>query len=165
MTTTTLPAAHDLPDAPPRRRNGILKLIAVGKFLKAGLMLSVGLGALDLLRPDVAAQLKAWAAALTTTTLHTLERELVDLATDLPPGELETVGVLAFLLATLFTVEGVGLWLARRWAEYLTVLATLSLVPVEIYELYERHTLLRLAALAINLLVAAYLIYRLRRHD
>jgi uncharacterized membrane protein (DUF2068 family) len=165
MSTTTLPAAHDLPLTPPRRRNGILKLIAVGKFLKAGLMLGVGLGALDLLRPDVAALLQAWAAALTTTTLHSLERNLVDWATDLPPSELETVGVLAFLLATLFTVEGVGLWLARRWAEYLTVLATLSLVPVEIYELYERHTLLRLAALTINLLVAAYLIYRLRRHE
>ena len=55
-------------------------------------------------------------------------------------------------------VEGVGLWLARRWAEYLTVVATAAFLPLEVYELTRTVTVTKLAAFAINVVVVAYLI-------
>jgi hypothetical protein len=45
-------------------------------------------------------------------------------------------------------VEGVGLWLRKRWAEWLTVIATSLLVPFEIYELIHRPSPLKAAGRA-----------------
>ena len=76
---------------------------------------------------------------------------------------LEALGVGAFLYAVLFTIEGMGLWRGKRWAEYLTVIATLSLVPLELFELIRAVTPARVAALVVNFAVAAYLIWRISR--
>ena len=43
----------------------------------------------------------------------------------------------------LFVVEGIGLLLHKRWAEYFTVITTGLLMPIEIYELVHRPTILR----------------------
>ncbi len=37
--------------------------------------------------------------------------------------------------AALEGMEAVGLWLVKRWAEYLTFVATTILLPLEVYEL------------------------------
>jgi uncharacterized membrane protein (DUF2068 family) len=68
----------------------------------------------------------------------------------------------ALLYAALETTEGVGLAMRRRWAEYLTVIATGVLIPYEFYEVLRRPTLLKVGALALNLAVVGYLAYRKR---
>lgn len=60
--------------------------------------------------------------------------------------------------AVLEAVEGVGLWFGRRWAEYLTFLATILLLPIEIYELSHRVSVLKIVTLVINLAIAVYLL-------
>ncbi len=64
--------------------------------------------------------------------------------------------------ALLEGVEAVGLWFAKRWAEYLTFVATIVFVPYEIDELIKSVTALKVVALIINLAVAAYLLYAKR---
>jgi uncharacterized membrane protein (DUF2068 family) len=54
--------------------------------------------------------------------------------------------------------EAVGLWLGRRWAEYLTFIATVVFVPYEIYELTKSITWLKVLALVINLVIVIYLL-------
>jgi len=54
--------------------------------------------------------------------------------------------------------EGVGLWLLKRWGEYFAVLATSLFVPIEIYELTERVTWIRVGALAINIAAVVYIL-------
>ena len=49
--------------------------------------------------------------------------------------QLRIIGILALGYGGLELVEGVGLWLDQLWAEYLTVIATSLLVPIEVYEL------------------------------
>jgi uncharacterized membrane protein (DUF2068 family) len=68
------------------------------------------------------------------------------------------VAVGLLLYGLLEAVESVGLWLAKRWAEYLTVVATAAFLPVELYELLKAITLTRLGALGLNLLIVGYLI-------
>jgi uncharacterized membrane protein (DUF2068 family) len=68
----------------------------------------------------------------------------------------------AFAYAALEGAEGVGLAMRRRWAEYLTVLATGALIPFEAYEVVHKLTLLRAGALLLNLAVVGYLAYRKR---
>lgn len=73
---------------------------------------------------------------------------------------LVAVGVLAY--GALELLEGVGLWLMRRWGEYVAVVGTSVFVPLEVYEIAESATWLRLSALALNLFAVVYLLWTKR---
>jgi uncharacterized membrane protein (DUF2068 family) len=64
--------------------------------------------------------------------------------------------------AVLEGVEAVGLWLAKRWAEYLTFIATTVLLIPEVYELTGRITIIKIITLIINLAVVGYLVFAKR---
>jgi uncharacterized membrane protein (DUF2068 family) len=64
--------------------------------------------------------------------------------------------------AVLKSIEAVGLWFARRWAEYLTFVSTLVFIPVEIHELIKSITALKVLAFVINVAIAVYLLYAKR---
>ena len=68
------------------------------------------------------------------------------------------VGAAIAAYALLEGVEAVGLWLGRRWAEYLTFVATVVFVPYEIYELTKSVTALKVLTLVINLAIVVYLL-------
>ena len=73
------------------------------------------------------------------------------------PAHLYWIGFLLVGYASLEAVEMVGLWMAKRWAEYLTFVATLAFVPLEVYELASGFGWLKLVTLLLNLAVVAYL--------
>lgn len=77
-------------------------------------------------------------------------------------GNLYAVAGVVSAYAVLETVEMVGLWYARRWAEYLTFVATVLLIPVEVYEIVDKVSVLKLITLAINVAIAAYLLWAKR---
>jgi uncharacterized membrane protein (DUF2068 family) len=56
----------------------------------------------------------------------------------------------------------VGLWLTKRWAEYLTFVATVILIPFEIYELTSSVSGLKLVTFLLNVVIAAYLLWSKR---
>jgi uncharacterized membrane protein (DUF2068 family) len=70
------------------------------------------------------------------------------------------IGLAAYALIEL--VEGIGLWLGQRWGEYFAMVATSVFLPYEIYDLAVKVTWLRVAALAINVLLVVYLIWTKR---
>ncbi len=72
------------------------------------------------------------------------------------------LGLLVAGYAVLEGVEMVGLWLNRRWAEYLTSVAVAVFIPFEIYELSKGVSALKAIAFVINLAVLAYLLYAKR---
>ena len=67
-------------------------------------------------------------------------------------------GVVVVAYALLEAVEMVGLWLGRRWAEYLTFVATTALLPLEVYELSRSLSALKALTFAINLAIVVYLL-------
>jgi len=73
---------------------------------------------------------------------------------------LVAAGVLAY--GVLQLTEAVGLWLMKRWGEYVAVIGTSLFIPLEVYEIVERTTWLRLAALAVNLAAVAYIVWTKR---
>jgi uncharacterized membrane protein (DUF2068 family) len=73
-------------------------------------------------------------------------------------------GGIAFAYGVLEVVEGYGLWMRHRWAEWLTVVATSLLFIPEVWELANRFSVLKVLALVVNAVVVGYLILRLRRH-
>jgi uncharacterized membrane protein (DUF2068 family) len=60
--------------------------------------------------------------------------------------------------------EGTGLFLRKRWAEYFTIIATSSFIPLEIYEIVRRVTLGKIILLLINLAVVVYLAVEVRQN-
>jgi uncharacterized membrane protein (DUF2068 family) len=74
------------------------------------------------------------------------------------PAHLITLSLVLLAYAALEALEGVGLWFNKRWAEYLTFVATTVLIPYEVYELTLRVSAFKLVVLVINLAVALYLL-------
>jgi uncharacterized membrane protein (DUF2068 family) len=72
-------------------------------------------------------------------------------------------GIVALGYGVLEGAEAYGLWMRRRWGEWLTVLATSLLFIPEIWELSKNASPLKVGALLVNIAVVAYLIRRLRR--
>ena len=56
-------------------------------------------------------------------------------------AKLKAISVGTFFYAALMLTEGIGLALRKRWAEYLTIFATSSFIPLEIYELIKGFTI------------------------
>jgi uncharacterized membrane protein (DUF2068 family) len=81
---------------------------------------------------------------------------------ELSTTTLYVVAAVAAGYAVLEAVEAVGLWYQKRWAEYLTFVATCLLLPYEIYELTKAVSVFKIGALAVNLAVAAYLLFAKR---
>ena len=139
-----------------------LRAIAVYKFCKALVLVIVALGALQLSHPEVAARVQRWVEAFAASSERRAVQHVLGFITGLSPQRLELVAIGAVLYTVLFTVEGVGLWLGKRWAAYLTVIATSLFVPVEMFALARHVSAPRAAVLVVNLAVVAYLVHHLR---
>jgi uncharacterized membrane protein (DUF2068 family) len=135
-------------------RGLLIGVVAVGIFRFNGLQTSVQQAIdvyLPLLRP-LAAQLGIRLEDL--AALHLIEQALA-----LPAHTVTLVasGIAAYALLNL--VEATGLWLMKRWGEYVAVIGTSLFLPLEIHEIILKLTPLRVGALVINLFLVAYLVW------
>lgn len=145
-----------------RERTWTIHFISLEKMVKGILLIAITYKLLSLLGSDV----HAWAADFVgrhgineaNKYVHSVLEKLVGV------GDSQLVGfsIAAFLYAVLLFTEGIGLWFQKRWAEYLTAISTALFIPVEIYEIYERFTWVRIAILVINLFIVWYLATRLK---
>lgn len=110
----------------------------------------------------VVADLQHGAGGAPVQTGHVGILHELDKAFSLKSGTLHVVGLAVAAYAVLEGVEAVGLWYARRWAEYLTFLATSLFLPLEIYELTQKLSPLKIIALIVNIAVVIYLLYAKR---
>jgi uncharacterized membrane protein (DUF2068 family) len=58
----------------------------------------------------------------------------------------------------LQVAEGIGLWVLKRWGEYVAVVGTTLFIPLEVYELTDKISWLKVVALVINLAAVIYLL-------
>ncbi len=142
-----------------------LRVIAGFKLLQALLLFVVGLGALGLLQSDWQHDFVDWLDALSLREGRRLTSELAAKAAD-ALGEtsvrrLVLIAIGCFIYGGVFVVEATGLWLKKRWAEYLTTIVTASLLPFEGMELMHRPSPPSILTLVVNLLVVGYLVWRL----
>ncbi|MEP9414633.1 DUF2127 domain-containing protein [Gordonia sp. VNQ95] len=86
----------------------------------------------------------------------------VEKATSLSATAIVLIGCAVLLYAASQFVEAYGLWFAKRWGEYFAVIVTGAFIPLEIYELLERITVLRIGLLAINIAAVVWLIWSKR---
>jgi uncharacterized membrane protein (DUF2068 family) len=139
-----------------------LRLIALFKLLKSLLLIIVGVSALRLIHTDMTSLVTEWVLRLGLDPGSRQVGRFLVQAAALTPGRLRELGVGSLVYAGLFLTEGVGLWWLKRWAEWLTLLITSSLIPLEAYEIYRHPTVVRVLLVLVNLGVVAYLVYRIR---
>ena len=147
----------------PRRRDRFMQAIAIFKLLKSILFLLAALGAFGLMQQGVADRAREWGSDLAFTSGQKLVPRVIMLLTGLSRSKIGALGLVALFYAALFATEGVGLWREKRWAEYLTVAATGSLIPFEIWEIFHQPSPIKFATFIGNVVVVIYLILRLRK--
>ena len=140
-----------------------LWLIAAFKLVKGLGLLILAIGALNLLHKDVAAEVERWINLLRFDPQNHLIRKLLEKIGMVDDRKLEELSIGTFFYSALLLTEGVGLALRQRWAEYVTIVTTASLLPLEIYEISRRVTTGRIVLLLINIAVVIYLVIEVRR--
>lgn len=111
---------------------------------------------------DAASTLARWVARLPLHPgSHWVDGALSPLL-PVDPRTLRAIGAGTFVYGAVFLTEGTGLILRKRWAEYLTAIATGSFLPLELYELVERVRVARALLVAVNVVIVLYLVARLR---
>src|ERR1700731_2541640 len=141
-----------------------LLVIAAFKLLKGLALLAVGIGAHTLINKDLVALLEHWVNVFRIDPNNQYLHALLERIADLNPHRLMEVSFGTFFYATLLLTEGVGLAMGKRWAEYFTIIATSSFIPLEIYEIFRHTNVTKIVVLLINVAVVWYLVLELRRH-
>jgi uncharacterized membrane protein (DUF2068 family) len=149
----------------PLRDKIVLRLIAVNRLLHFVVLgaIAVVIFAFASHREALRGRFYRVVADLQTGTSaqHPADHGLlhdIDRAFSLESGTLRLVGAVFLVYALVEGVEAFGLWYAKRWAEYLTFVVTASLLPLEVYELAHRVSVLKIITIAINLAVVVYLL-------
>lgn len=141
----------------------VLRLIAIYKLLHGLLFFGIGFGLIKLKHHDVPQVLLTYVVEpLHFSPENKMIDWLLDEAAKLTPHAIMLLSYAAFFYATLFCIEGVGLYRRKHWAEYFVIIVTGSLLPFEIWTLILRVEWWKCGAVFGNLLILTYLIHRLR---
>ena len=141
-----------------------IRLIAAFKLFKGLVLLAVGIGAVKLVHKDIAFELERWADMFRVDPNNHYIHLLLERFLTLDARKLKELSVGTFFYSALLLTEGTGLLLGQRWAEYFTIIATSSFIPLEVYEIAKRVRPAKLIVLLLNLVVVAYLVIVLRRN-
>ena len=143
-------------------RFGVLRTIALYKLVKVVLLLGVAYGELRLRDASLAAKLLSWAQARPYGLEHRIVGQLMEWFGSLSVSRIHALRIVTLAYAAVFAIEGIGLWLEKRWAEWLTTIITASLIPLEAWEIFLRPTIGKVLILLANIAVVAYLIWHVR---
>jgi uncharacterized membrane protein (DUF2068 family) len=141
-----------------------LAAIAVFKLVKGALLLLVGLGLLKLMHADIATLFSRLIEALHLNADSRIIHTLVLKVDALQPHSVLVAALVSLGYAGMLLLEGIGLWLERSWAAYLTVISTSLLLPFELYEVIDRVSMIRVGVLVLNLVIVLYLLIQLKKH-
>jgi len=147
-----------------RPHNPALAAIAMYKFVKAALSVLSAIVAWRLMNPHVEAAMHEWAQSLPVGFSEHLLHEALAQVSGVPAFRWRQLGIVSLVYASVFTLEGVGLWRERRWAEYLTIVTSSLLLPFEFIAVVHHVTVVRTAVLLANAVIVAYLIIVTTRH-
>jgi uncharacterized membrane protein (DUF2068 family) len=145
-----------------KQSRGLL-LIAVFKILKGLALLAVGFGALHFVHRGLAAEMAHWVDVLRIDPHNRYLLWLLERLSKVDGKKLRELSIGTFFYSVLFLCEGTGLALGKRWAEYLTIISTASLMPIEILEIYRGPSAAKFLLLLVNLVIVGYLVREVRR--
>jgi uncharacterized membrane protein (DUF2068 family) len=168
------PAGHGPADQAPIVLRGkalrdatVLRVFAVERWLRALVLVLLGVAVLKFESAQASLQqlfaqiipaAKPLADLLNIDLEHSPTVDRIESLLGAHRSTLTWIAVALFVYGAIQVAEGVGLWSLQRWGEYLAVIATSLFLPLEVYELTEKVTWLRVLAFVVNLALVAYLV-------
>lgn len=145
--------------------DAFIKVIIVERIIKSTVLVALAIGLIFAGRTGLLTQWADYAQdqlnlSATDSLFEQILFRLLAYVGNFP--HVTTLAIVAIAYALLEGTEGVGLAMRRRWAEYLTVIATGILIPYEAYEVIHHATLFKVGALLLNVAVVGYLAWRKR---
>jgi uncharacterized membrane protein (DUF2068 family) len=140
-----------------------LLLIAIFKIAKSAFFFCLGVGAVHFLHKDLGDAALRLARELRFDSDNRAVALVLDKIDLIDAHRLRQIGVATFGYSAVAFTEGIGLLLERTWAEYLTLVLTVSFLPWELYELFRHATWIKAGLFAFNLAVLGYLVWLLDR--
>ena len=135
-----------------------LRVIAIYEVIKTLCLVFVAFVAFGLHQTQNFERLVHMLEHLSLQDSSDMRWRLVQLLQEMGPSKFMAIGIVALGYAAVFATEGIGLWLGKHWAEWFTVIATGSLIPVEVYEMFHKFGWLKLGALVGNVVIVIYLV-------
>jgi len=146
-----------------KHRNGksdwAIVAIGIFKLVKSTSLLALGAALIHWRNKDLGAVASRWIGNVWLGR-SSFDAVLVKLSL-MSQKTIDEFAIGSFVYSVLLSVEGIGLCLRKRWAEFLTVGITASLLPFEFYELYHRVTTTGVVITVLNVAILVYLIVRL----
>jgi uncharacterized membrane protein (DUF2068 family) len=139
------------------------RVIGTMKLISGALALAVAIGLFHFFDHDPGQEAERIVSHLGLDRQNQVINTVISRLTGIDRAHLRAVEAGTFFYATLHLIEGIGLILKRRWAEYLVVVATSSLIPFEVFEIAKKHSLLRISLLIVNAGIVIYLIAMLQK--
>ena len=124
--------------AAQKPRDRVIWLIAALKTFKGVLLLAAAIGLLKLVHRDVAAVVWQCIKTLHVDPENRYIQTVLVKASIANARQLQALSLGSFVYAGLLLIEGIGLFLQQRWAQYFSVLITASFVPLEVWELMKK---------------------------
>jgi uncharacterized membrane protein (DUF2068 family) len=146
-----------------KHHDGGLLAIGLLKLIEAVFFFLVGIGAIHFIHHDLGDSALRLATRLRVDPDGRFITWIINHLDEITAHRLKQIGIATIFYAGLRTTEGAGLVMEKRWAEYLTVIATVAFLPWELFELVRHPDWVRGCLLGTNLIVLAYLIWWLRR--
>ena len=139
-----------------------LRGIAIYHLLKAAFFFGLGFGLLHLLHQDIAILINDYLVEpFKLAPYGKILKGLLEWTSTLTPHWLRLISYLFICYGSIFAVEGVGLYLRKRWAEFMVVIVVSSLLPFEIYEICLCLAWWKFLLLLGNIFIVTFLVRRL----
>ena len=136
-----------------------MRIVALFEALKGTLVLFVGFGLLSLVHRDVQATAERLVQHLHLNPARHYPRIFIQAAAHINDTGLRSLAVLAFLYAVVRLIEAYGLWRMKVWAEWFAIISGTIYLPIEVYEIFEHVTWMRVMVFIINAFIVGYLVY------
>lgn len=141
----------------PGHHHAGLRLVALLEAAKGAVVILAGLGFMALLHRDVQAVAEEIVRHLHFNPASHYPRIFLDAAAHVTDARLWMMALTAAVYATVRIVEAYGLWREQVWAEWFGILSGSIYLPVEVYELTVRISVVKLSILFVNIVVVGWL--------
>ncbi|MGA2441900.1 MAG: DUF2127 domain-containing protein, partial [Tepidisphaeraceae bacterium] len=131
-------------DSPPSgahsRRPGavLLRLIGAFKILKGVALIAAAISVFHLIHKNIADVIVEWSRRLHIAPGYFFVERLVERVQSVTERQLVVLAVVLLIYSAMFLIEGTGLMMMKHWAEWMTVITTSGLIPIELYEMIHR---------------------------
>jgi uncharacterized membrane protein (DUF2068 family) len=145
----------------------ILRLLAVERWIRGTIVVLLGVAVFKLRSTQVSVKqlfdkdlssLKPFFDQIHFNVSDSSTVNSIEKALNAKSSTLDLIAFGLILYGALQLVEGIGLWSLKRWGEYVAVVGTTLFVPLEVYEVIDKVSWLKIIVLAINIAAVLYLL-------